>query len=77
MQVKTLTKTEVPATSTLPDGDALANDILAASGTAATRTLLRKTNAGGTVRKAGGKRSTEPPRVMFQPRGWTMGGRVD
>jgi len=73
----TKTITTVPATSTLPDGNLLANDILAESGSAATRALLRKTSSGGTVRKAGGKLSVEPPRVSFRPRGWTMGGRVD
>lgn len=74
MNTPTTTTPDVPATSTLPDGDALANDILAATGSKATRALLRK---GGTSRKAGKRKPGTPPRVMFQPQAWTMGGRVD
>lgn len=65
----------VPATSTLPDGTALGNEILASAGKANTAKLLRATAAGGTSRKA--RQTNEPPRVVFQPRGWTLGGRVD
>lgn len=70
--------TPTPATAapaTLPDGDALGNDILASAGAANTARLLRQTAKGGTARKA--RQTNTPPRIMFQPRGWTMGGRVD
>lgn len=69
--MQTMTQTIVPNTSTLPDGDTLGNDILAQAGKANTAKLLRAT---GQVRKTG---KGAPPRVNFQPRGWTMGGRVD
>lgn len=65
----------VPATSTLPDGTALGNEILASAGKANTAKLLRQTAAGGTSRKA--RKSNEPPRIAFQPSAWTLGGRVD
>lgn len=67
----TPTPATVPNTSTLPDGDALGNDILAAAGRANTAKLLR--NPGATVKA----RKGTPPRVMFQPSAWTLGGRVD
>ena len=77
MQTTTMTPDTIPATSTLPDGDALGNDILATAGQTATAKLLRATASGGRSAKAGAAKSGAAPRVMFQPRGWTMGGRVD
>jgi hypothetical protein len=64
-----------PSTSTLPDGDALGNDIIASAGARDVAKLVRQTAAGGQASKA--RQTNEPPRVMFQPRGWTLGGRVD
>ena len=40
-----------------------------------TARLLRQTASGGTTRKA--RKTNEPPRVMFRPQAWTLGGRVD
>ena len=77
MTTKTATrKATVPSTSTLPDGDVLGNDIIASSGKAATAKLLRATAGGGKASKAGNSKGAAP-RIMFEPRGWTMGGRVD
>lgn len=70
LNTQTPTPQHVPAT--LPDGDKLGNDILAAAGTAEVKALLRKTVGGG---KSAGK--TAPPRVMFEPRAWSISGRVD
>ena len=76
MSTATQTRPEVatpPVTDTLPDGDALGNDILAGIGQAEIKALLRK---GGQSVKAR-KGSSSAPRVMFQPQAWTMGGQVD
>ena len=64
-----------PVTETLPDGDALGNDILADAGQAETKALLRKGGESNKARK--GDSRSAAPRVMFQPQAWTMGGRVD
>jgi hypothetical protein len=64
----------VPQVSTLPDGDALGNDILASAGAANTAKLLKATAKGGATVKA---RKGTPPRISFQPSAWTLGGRVD
>lgn len=71
----TLRNTAAPqhAPTTLPDGDKLGNDILAAAGTAEVKALLRKTAGGGKSKAAKGT----PPRVMFEPRAWAISGRVD
>lgn len=74
MQTIDTPTTNAPSTSTLPDGTALANDIIASAGKRDTAALLRKTSKGATPAKV---RQGEPPAIRFEPRGWTMGGRVD
>lgn len=73
MTVTTMQKTIVPPTSVLPDGDALGNDIIADACKSEVKSLLRKGGQSGKSRKG----KNNPPRVMFQPQAWTMGGRVD
>lgn len=69
------TPNAVPATSTLPDGDALANDMIAASGSRDVAALLRRQRRGGQAVKA--RRDDSAPRVMFAPRGWAFNGNID
>lgn len=58
-------------TETLPNGDALGNDILMSAGKAEIKALRRKAGVPAKARKG------DAPRIMFEPRAWTMGGRVD
>lgn len=77
MQTTTDTPTTTPpATSTLPDGDALANDMIAASGTRDVAALLKRQRAGGQAAKTR-RDSGEAPRVQFAPRGWSFSGGID
>lgn len=70
------TSTNPPATSTLPDGDTLANEMIASAGKRDTAALLRKASKGATAAKTRLAKG-EPPRVMFQPRGWSFSGGID
>jgi hypothetical protein len=70
---QTMTKTQVASTSTLPDGDALGNDIIAGATKRQIDTLLRKGGQSAKARKDSGK----APRVMFQPQAWSFSGNID
>lgn len=76
MQTVTRETTTPPAVSTLPDGDALANEMIAASGAKDVSALLKRQRAGGQSVKAH-RESGDAPRVQFAPRGWSFSGGID
>lgn len=74
--IDTPTTVTPPGTSTLPDGDTLANEMIAASGSRDVAALLKRQSKGGKAVKAR-RDSGEAPRIQFAPRGWSFSGGID